>query len=281
MIIAQLQMPVFQEKEKNLEQLEAAVRHLCEQPDEKKPDLITAGEMFNCPYETQNFPVYAEPAGGPTWQRLSDLAEEYGVYLSPGTIPECDEEGNVYNTAFVFDRRGHQIACHRKMHLFDINVTGGQNFRESDTLSAGNEVTVFDTEFGRGGICVCFDFRFPELARLMVLEGARFILVPAAFNQTTGPAHWDVMFRSRAIDNQCWTIGTSPSLDPNASYHAWGHSLIVSPWGDIISEMDEVPEYRVLDIDITETERVREQLPLLYARRTDVYTLTKNTEQEN
>lgn len=281
MIVAQLQMPVFEEKEKNLDQLETAVQHLCEKSGRERPDLITAGEMFSCPYETEKFPEYAEPAGGPAWQRLSDLAAECGVYLSPGTMPECDEEGRVYNTAFVFDRSGRQIACHRKMHMFDINVEGGQSFRESDTLTAGNEVTVFDTEFGRGGICVCFDFRFPELARLMVLEGARFILVPAAFNQTTGPAHWEVMFRSRAIDNQCWTIGTSPSLNPQASYHAWGHSLIVSPWGEILSEMDEVPEYRILDIDITETERVREQLPLLYARRTDVYTVTKSNSQED
>ena len=88
------------------------------------------------------------------------------------------------------------------------------------------------------------------------------------------------MFRSRAIDNQCWTIGTSPSLNPEASYHAWGHSLVVSPWGDIISEMDEVPESRVLDLDITETERVREQLPLLSARREDVYTLNMKLQME-
>ncbi|MCH4006462.1 MAG: carbon-nitrogen hydrolase family protein [Eubacterium sp.] len=280
MKIAQLQLPVFEEKEKNLDQLEAEIKRICKDSTEGKPDLITAGEMFTCPYETGKFPEYAEPAGGPTWKRLSGMAAEYGVYLSPGTIPEVDEEGKVYNTAFVFDREGRQIARHRKMHLFDIQVEGGQSFRESDTLSAGNEVTVFDTEFGRAGICVCFDFRFPELARLMVLQGARFILVPAAFNQTTGPAHWDVMFRSRAIDNQCWTIGTSPSLNPEASYHAWGHSLVVSPWGDIISEMDEVPESRVLDLDITETERVREQLPLLSARREDVYTLNMKLQME-
>lgn len=280
MKIAQLQLPVFEEKEKNLDQLEAEIERVCEDHEEGKTDLITAGEMFNCPYETGNFPKYAEPAGGPVWKRLSGMAERYGVYLSPGTIPEVDEEGKVYNTAFVFDRKGRQIARHRKMHLFDIQVEGGQTFRESDTLSAGNEVTVFDTEFGRAGICVCFDFRFPELARLMVLQGARFILVPAAFNQTTGPAHWDVMFRSRAIDNQCWTIGTSPSLNPDASYHAWGHSLVVSPWGDIISEMDKVPESRVLDIDITETERVREQLPLLSARREDVYALKLKAQGE-
>ncbi len=275
MRIAQLQMPVYPDKEKNLKQLEDAVRNLCAESGGNKPDLIAAGEMFSCPYETDKFPEYAEPAGGPTWKRLSALAEENGVYLSPGTIPEVDEERRVYNTAFVFDREGHQIARHRKMHLFDIDVQGGQSFRESDTLTAGSDVTVFDTEFGRGGICVCFDFRFPELARLMVLEGAKFILVPAAFNQTTGPAHWDLMFRSRAVDNQCWTIGTSPSMNPEASYHAWGHSMIVSPWGEVVSEMDEIPEYRVIDIDLSETERVRAQLPLLSARREDVYTLKK------
>ena len=88
------------------------------------------------------------------------------------------------------------------MHLFDIEVEGGQSFKESDTLTPGDQVTVFDTEFGKMGICICFDFRFPELARLMALEGARVILVPAAFNMTTGPAHWEILFRTRALDNQ-------------------------------------------------------------------------------
>lgn len=122
--------------------------------------------MFNCPYQTDQFPVYAEPQGGESWQALSCMAKEEGIYLAAGSVPEVDEEGKVYNTAYVFDRQGRQIAKHRKMHLFDINVTGGQYFKESDTLTAGDAITVFDTEFGRMGICICFDIRFPGAVKI-------------------------------------------------------------------------------------------------------------------
>lgn len=202
MKIAQLQTHVYPEKQRSLAQVEAYIDKVMPE----KPDLVALGEMFQCPYVTQNFPLYAEEEGGDTWQRLSQLAAKHQVYLSAGTVPELDG-GKVYNTAYVFDRQGRQIAKHRKVHLFDIDVEGGQSFRESDTLSAGNQVTVFDTEFGKIGICVCFDFRFPELGRLMALKGAKLILVPAAFNMTTGPAHWQIMFRSQALNNQCFVGG--------------------------------------------------------------------------
>lgn len=269
MRIAQLQMKVCEEKEKNLDALENQLVSL----KDYEVDMVTLGEMFNCPYETPNFPVYGEKEGGKTWSRLSALAKEYNIYLSAGSVPEVDEMGKVYNTAYVFDREGRQIAKHRKVHLFDIDVKGGQSFRESDTLTAGDHYTVFDTEFGRMGLCICFDFRFPELARLMVQDGAKMILVPAAFNMTTGPAHWEIMFRGRALDNQCFVAGTSPARDMNASYHAWGHSLLVSPWGDVLEEMDEKEGRMINEIDLAYTEQIREQLPLLAARRTDLYQL--------
>ena len=267
MKIAQLQTHVYPEKQRSLAQVEAYMDKVMPE----KPDLVALGEMFQCPYVTKNFPLYAEEEGGDTWQRLGQLAAKHQVYLSAGTVPELDG-GKVYNTAYVFDRQGRQIAKHRKVHLFDIDVEGGQSFRESDTLSAGNQVTVFDTEFGKIGICVCFDFRFPELGRLMALKGAKLILVPAAFNMTTGPAHWQIMFRSQALNNQCFVAGTSPARDEVSSYVAWGHSLLVSPWGNIIKEADEKEGFQITEIDLSEADRIRSQLPLLSARRTDVYT---------
>lgn len=263
----QLQTHVYAEKEKNLEQLEEYLEKI----REEQADLVTVGEMFNCPYETSHFPVYAEMEGGETWRALSRLAAKYQIYLSAGSVPEKDKEGHIYNTAYVFDRNGRQIAKHRKVHLFDIHITGGQCFQESATLTAGNACTVFDTEFGKMGLCICFDFRFPELARTMVLKGAGVILVPAAFNMTTGPAHWEIMHRSRALDNQCYVIGTSPARDENADYHAWGHSLVVSPWGDILTQMDEKEGYAVTDIDLSYVDKIRRELPLLSARRAEVY----------
>lgn len=267
--IAQIQTVVSDNKEDNLDRLDT----MLEQIKGEKPDLVTVGEMFTCPYETGNFPVYAEKQGEESWQRMKDLAKKYRIYLSAGSVAEVDDKGCVYNTAYVFDRDGNQIAKHRKMHLFDINVEGGQSFKESDTLTAGNQCTVFDTEFGKMGICICFDCRFPELSRLMVLKGAKVILVPAAFNMTTGPAHWEIMFRQRAVDNQCYMVGTSVARDTGAGYQAWGHSLLVSPWGNVIGEMDEKPGCMIHEVDLDYVEKVRRELPLLSARRTDVYEL--------
>lgn len=269
MRVVQIQLLVDTNKERNLEKLRAEVKKAAE----CGADLVTAGEMFDCPYVTSEFPEYAEKTGEATWQALSSMAAEYHVYLSAGSVPERDDQGHIFNTAYVFDRNGKQIAAHRKVHLFDVDIQGGQYYKESDTLTPGNCCTVFDTEFGRMGICICFDCRFPEFVRLMALQGAGIILVPAAFNMTTGPAHWEIMLRSRGMDNQCFIIATSDARDENAAYHSWGHSMIVNPWGSILSEMDEKEGTRTVDLDLDEIEKIRSQLPLLYARRTDIYSL--------
>jgi len=233
-------------------------------------DLVLLPEMFCCPYETANFPLYAQPQGGANWSTLSACARENNVYLVAGSMPERDGEA-VFNTCYAFDRQGKQLAKYRKMHLFDVDIKGGQRFFESETLTAGSELAVFDTEFGRMGLMICFDIRFPELARLLALQGAKTILVPAAFNMTTGPAHWELHFRSRAVDNQVFLMGCSPARDLSASYHAYGHSLVVSPWGEILAKLEEQEGILYCDVDLQKTEAVREQLPLLKARRTDVY----------
>lgn len=268
MRVTTIQSKVQESKEATLEY----ISRLFEKDELHNTDLVVLPEMFQCPYENSQFPFYAEPEGGSTWQLCSELAANHKVYFSAGTIPET-ENGKIYNTAYVFDREGKQIAKYRKMHLFDIDVKGGQCFKESDTLTAGNEVVVFDTEFGKMGICICYDFRFPELARLMVDEGAKVILCPAAFNMTTGPMHWELMFRQRAVDNQIFTIGTSPARDMNAAYHAWGHSIICDPWGNVLCQLDEREGIAVTDIDLSQVDEVRAQLPFLKHRRKDLYQL--------
>ena len=271
-LVLQLQTIVQTSKKDNLENVRTLLKDRFEK-DAPRPDLVTLGEMFTCPYETKNFPLYAEAQDGESIAFLSGLAKEYGIFLSAGSIPEKDREGHVYNSAFVFDPDGHILARHRKLHLFDINVRGGQAFRESDTLTPGDSITVFDTPFGKMGLCICFDARFPELFRAMVLQGARIILVPAAFNLTTGPAHWEILFRQRAVDNQCFVIATSPARDLSASYHAYGHSMVTDPWGRVVSEMDKKKGEAETLLDLSEIDAVREQLPLLSARRTDLYQL--------
>lgn len=269
--IAILQTKVHADKMKNLEEAGKKLEHIAAE----NVDFVTLPEMFNCPYQTKNFPVYAEREGGEAWQACSDLAKTHGIYLSAGSMPEADENGNIYNTAYVFDRQGHQIGKHRKVHLFDIDVKGGQCFQESDTLTAGNNVTVFDTEFGKMGTCICYDLRFPELARLMVQEGAKVILVPAAFNMTTGPAHWEILFRNRGLDNQAYVIGTAPARDADSGYTSWGHSIMVSPWGDVMGQLEEKEGYMIRELDLERVEQVRRELPLLAHRRTDIYRLEK------
>jgi predicted amidohydrolase len=254
----------------------AHIRALLASIPDGAADLIMLPEMWNGPYEAKRFPDFAEPEGGPSWQFLSALAKERHVYLCGGSVAEREDD-RVYNTAYVFDPDGRQIAKHRKMHLFDIDVKGGQRFFESDTLSPGNDVTVFSTPFCKMGLCICYDFRFPELARLMVDAGAKVILVPAAFNMTTGPAHWELLFRQRAVDNQVYTVGVAPARDPSASYQSWGHSIVCSPWGEVLMQADEKESVAITSLDLDRVDEIRRQLPLLLQRRTDVYRL-KRTE---
>ena len=235
-------------------------------------DLVCLPEMFCCEYRNRSFVAAQEPRGGPACAMLSEAARENGVYLIGGTIPEA-EDGRLYNTAFVFDRGGAELARCRKIHLFDIDVKGGQYFKESDTFTPGSEVCVFDTEFGRLGLCVCFDIRFPELTRLMALSGAWAMFCPASFNMTTGPAHWELSFRGRAVESQLYTLGCAPARDVNGSYVSYANSIVVHPWGNVIARAGAEETILYADICPEEAASVREQLPLLSARRTDVYTL--------
>ena len=260
MKIAQIQMRVTSDKTENLRRAAALIRQAA------PADMAVLPEMFCCPYDNSCFRAYGEAPGGEAYQCLSALAREQHLWLVGGSVPELTD-GRVYNTSYVFDPSGSCVARHRKMHLFDIDVPGGQSFRESATLSPGSDVTVFDTPWGKMGLCICFDFRFPELAHLMALSGAKILLVPAAFNMTTGPAHWELLFRQRAVDTQCFTVGTSPARDETASYVAWGHSIVCDPWGTVLHTCGHGEELAVTELDLSRVDAVRRQLPLLSARR--------------
>ena len=260
------QMAVCRDKGENLRRAEAALAQAAQQGAQ----LALLPEMFNCPYENPCFPVYGEPAGGETWQFLSRMARQYNLYLAGGSVPELEGD-KVYNTCYLFSPQGQELARHRKVHLFDIDVPGGQRFKESDTLTAGNQITVVDTPLGKLGLAICFDIRFGELFRVMGQQGAQLVLVPAAFNMTTGPVHWDLAFRSRAVDNQFFVAGCSPARDETASYVAYGHSLVCSPWGTILRQLDHQPGVCVAAVDLDDIAKYRGQIPILSGRRTDLY----------
>ena len=266
MKLAQIQMHVTSDKAANLRHAEDLLRSV------RGADMAILPEMFCCPYDNACFRAYGEPEGGPAYQMLSRAARELNLWLVGGSLPELDGD-KIYNTAYVFDPTGTCVARHRKMHLFDISVEGGQSFRESDTLSPGNDVTVFDSPWGKLGLCICFDLRFEELARVMTLQGAQAIFVPAAFNMTTGPAHWELLFRQRAVDNQLFTIGTSPARNEQKTYVAWGHSVVCDPWGSVLHQCGAGEELAVTTLDLKRVESVRRQLPILSARREDVYSI--------
>lgn len=263
---ALIQMPVTRDKRENLE---TACRRLRE-AKAREADIAVLPEMFCCPYDNACFQAYGERSGGEAQKTLSALAAELELYVVGGSLPEL--EGNrLYNTSYVYGRRGELLAKHRKVHLFDIDVEGGQRFMESETLAPGNAVTTFETEFGTMGLCVCFDLRFEELIRCMCLRGAKCVFVPAAFNMTTGPAHWELLFRQRAVDNQCFTVGVSPAKDETASYVAYGNSIAVDPWGSVLCRAGAEEATLYADLDLNRVEAVRRQLPILSARRTDLY----------
>ena len=254
MRVALIQMMVTADKGKNIETASGRIREAAR----NGADFAVLPEMFCCPYQNDCFRPYGEPEGGEAQMALSRLAAEL-------------EGDRVYNTCYVYGPDGQLLAKHRKAHLFDIDVEGGQRFRESDTLSPGSAVTTFATGFGTMGLCICFDLRFEELARCMCLRGAKVIFVPAAFNMTTGPAHWELLFRQRAVDNQCFTVGVSPARDEAGPYVAYGNSIAVDPWGTVLCRAGGEETILYADLDMTRLEAVRRQLPILSARRTDLY----------
>lgn len=260
------QTPVCADKACNIQTAKTAITAL------SSSDIIVLPEMWSCPYDNSVFRAYAEPDGGECYTMLSDMAKKYGKYIVGGSVPELFG-GDIYNTSYVFDGTGALIAKHRKMHLFDINVTGGQSFCESAVLSAGRDVTVFNTQYCKIGLCICYDYRFSDLARLMVQDGAEIIIVPAAFNMTTGPAHWELLFRSRAVDNQVYCVGVAPARDEQGGYVSYAHSIVTSPWGDIVEQFGVQSDCKIVEVDLDQVRKVRDELPILKHRRTDIYEL--------
>ena len=264
--IALCQMNVIDNKAANIKKAESFINEAAKAGS----DIIVLPEMWNCPYSNDFFRQYAEFEGGATYDFLSKMANTLNVYIVGGSIPEIENE-KLYNTSYIFDKNGKMIGKHRKIHLFDIDIKGSIRFMESDTLTAGDKSTVIETEFGKIGIGICFDVRFPELFRKMTLEGAKLIILPGAFNMTTGPAHWELTIRARALDNQVYFAACSPARSIAGPYTAFGNSCVANPWGEFCAKTDANESIAYADIDFSYVDAIREQLPLLKARKLDVY----------
>lgn len=250
-------------------------------------DMVVLPECWNSPYSTACFPEYAEKVPGvgetcteeesPSYKMVCDTAKETGKWIVGGSIPERDISSGsekLYNTCLVINPEGEIVAKHRKVHLFDIDVPGKITFKESDSLTGGDTLTVVDTPWGGLGVGICYDIRFPEMALLQRQEkGCNLLVYPGAFNMVTGPAHWELLQRARAVDNQLFVITCSPARDtsPNPVYTAWGHSSVVSPWGEVIQKAGAEPAIVYADLDFAEVTSTRDSLPYWKQKRTDLY----------
>lgn len=234
-------------------------------------------EIWNGPYSNDSFPEYAEDieAGGdaaPSFSMMSEVARSLQITLVGGSISE--RSGNkLYNTCCVFGSDGELKGKHRKIHLFDIDIPGKITFKESKTLTAGQDLTVVDTDVGRIGIGICYDIRFQELAMLYAARGAHLLCYPGAFNMTTGPLHWELLQRARAADNQLFVATCAPARDTSAGYIAWGHSTLVGPFGEVIATAEHEETTIMAEIDYSLIDQRRQFLPLQYQRRGDLYQL--------
>lgn len=236
-------------------------------------EIVVLPEMFNCPYSSEYFKKYAALGHHEAVKAMSAWAKEFGILLVGGSIPET-EGGRIYNTCFVFDKQGRQIARHRKVHLFDVDLPG-MRFKESNTFSPGEDITVFDTEYGKMGCAVCFDVRFPELFRAMAVRGAKVVFLPAQFNMKTGPAHWDLSLRARAVDNEVFMVGASAARYEGFDYLCWGHSAVVDPFGDVLVQADEKEQIIYTDIDLARVDEVRDSLPTFKRLRREIYSVAE------
>lgn len=219
-------------------------------------------------------PSQALPIPGPDSEALCDLARKAGVWLLGGSTLERPPQGDdqaaqrCFNTSLLISDQGQLEARYRKIHLFDIDLPGRVSIRESDTRQPGSEVTCVDTPFGRIGLAVCYDLRFPELFRALVDQGAEIIVMPSAFTAVTGAAHWEVLLRARAIENQCFMLAPNQVGRGRAGFAEYGNSIAIDPWGTVLARADEEEERCLFaDLDAEVLERTRRELPCLEHRR--------------
>jgi predicted amidohydrolase len=194
---------------------------------------------------------------------LCATAEELGIWLLVGSLAIKLPDGKTANRSYLIGRDGRIAARYDKIHLFDVNLPGGESYRESNTVAAGSEVVVANLPWGRIGLSVCYDLRFPHLYRMLAKAGAEMLTVPSAFTETTGRAHWHVLLRARAIENGCFVIAPAQGGKHANGRSTYGHSLIVGPWGDVLAEAGTDPGFVMADIDPDEGAAIRARLPSL------------------
>ena len=266
--VACVQMTSGPDKAANLGQAERLVADAAAAGAE----LVVLPEKWDAIGPPEVLHAAAEPLdGGESTEAMRGWARRHGITLVGGSISERREgRDKLSNTSVVFDREGSLVAVYRKIHLFDVEV-GGHIYRESDAEEPGDEVVVADADGWRVGLSVCYDVRFPELYRILALEGAELVTVPANFTLYTGKDHWHLLLRARAVENQLYVAAAAQVGEPWPGKPSYGRSLIADPWGIVLAEAPDEETVIVAEIDRSRLEDVRAKLPSLANRQAAAY----------
>jgi predicted amidohydrolase len=248
---------------------EEQVFGLLETSAETGVDLVALPEVWPCQGSAPQMRAAAEPLDGPRVKRLASVARRHRIWVHGGSVLELDGD-RVFNTSVLFDRAGELVATYRKVHLFDADPPGGVPSRESFLFSPGEEIVTAETEFGRVGLSICYDVRFPELFRELAVRGSTILFVPSAFRFETGKDHWDVLVRARAIEDQAFVVASAQWGTwgpPGRERRNYGNSMVIDPWGRVVARASDGVGVTVAELDLDEAARVREVLPALRHRR--------------
>lgn len=268
MKVAVVQMNTKQDKEKNMQD----IKNFIEEAVNKNAELISFPEYCTYMGPDVEKAEYAENIiEGDTYKTLSKLAKEYAIYIHIGSIVEAHDEEKSYNTSFMIDPSGDIIGKYQKIHLFDIEIEGVSKYMESSNILNGTEPQMVDLPFGKAGLSICYDLRFPELYRGYALDGAKVLFIPAAFTRYTGMLHWEVLLRARAIENECFVIAAGQFGENLPGKECFGSSMVIDPWGMVIARASEGIGIIYADIDIDLVDKARESIPSLKNRKPEYY----------
>jgi len=263
--VAAVQLNSTGEKTRNLEAAERLVRAAAADGAE----LVALPEKWNLLAGGEALLAGAEPLAGPSLSAARGWARELGIHLLAGSISERGAE-KAFNTSVLVGPSGEDVAVYRKIHMFDVDV-GGVAYRESDHEEAGAEIVTAPVGELIAGLTICYDLRFPELHRILAVRGARLIAVPSAFTAATGPDHWEVLLRARAIENQAFVLAPNQVGQAPPHFDSYGRSAIVDPWGVVLATAPDEECFVAVDLDLAAQERVRTSLPALANRRPAAY----------